>query len=178
MELSTAFGILGVIANVLWPLIRRRRFLLLGQVSACIFMFAHFWLLGAHTGAAVMATAGLQAALAIPLETHPKFRSVYLVSLLLTPLVSWFTWHGLPSFLSIFALVFFCMGNLQVNTKHLRILLFCCLLCWVGHNLIISSYPALVSNFLALCTSLYGLAREFMPNKSRQQDAQKARASA
>lgn len=178
MELSTAFGILGVIANVLWPLIRCRRFLLLGQVSACIFMFAHFWLLGAHTGAAVMATAGLQAALAIPLETHPKFRSVYLVSLLLTPLVSWFTWHGLPSFLSIFALVFFCMGNLQVNTKHLRILLLCCLLCWVGHNLIISSYPALVSNFLALCTSLYGLAREFMPNKSRQQDAQKARASA
>jgi hypothetical protein len=178
VELSTAFGILGVIANVLWPLIRRRRFLLLGQVSACIFMFAHFWLLGAHTGAALMATAGLQAALAIPLETHPKFRSVYLVSLLLTPLVSWFTWHGLPSFLSIFALVFFCVGNLQVNTKHLRILLLCCLLCWVGHNLIISSYPALISNFLALCTSLYGLAREFMPNKSRQQDAQKARASA
>lgn len=165
MELSTVFGTLGIIANVLWPLIKRRRFLLFGQVVACIFMFSHFLLLGAHTGAAVMAVAGIQAALAIPLETHPKFKSAYLVSLLLTPLVSWFTWHGLPSVFSTFALAFFCIGNLQINTKRLRTLLLCCLFCWVGHNLLISSYPALVSNFLALCTSIYALAREFMPNK-------------
>jgi|GWRWMinimDraft_13_1066021.scaffolds.fasta_scaffold09334_1 hypothetical protein len=161
MELSTAFGVLGVIANALWPLIKRRKFLLLGQVIACICMFVHFWLLGAHTGAAVMAVAGLLATLAIPLETHPKFKSIYLFSLLLIPLVSWFTWHGLPSVFSTFALVFYCIGNLQVNTKHLRLFLLCCLFCWVGHNLLISSYPALASNFLALCTSLYALAREF-----------------
>lgn len=161
MELSTAFGVLGVIANALWPIIKRRKFLLLGQVIACICMFVHFWLLGAHTGAAVMAVAGLLATLAIPLETHPKFKSIYFVSLLLIPLVSWFTWHGLPSVFSTFALVFYCIGNLHVNTKQLRILLLCCLFCWVGHNLLISSYPALASNFLALCTSLYALAREF-----------------
>jgi hypothetical protein len=170
VELSTVFGALGVIANALWPLIKHRRFLLFGQVVACIFMFVHFWLLGAHTGAVVMAAAGLQATLAIPLEAHPRFKSVYFVSLLLTPLVSWFTWHGLPSFFSTCALIFFCMGNLQINTKRLRILLLCCLFCWVGHNLLISSYPALVSNFLALCTSIYGLARESMPNKLLHSD--------
>lgn len=164
MELSTLFGLLGVIANALWPLINRRRFLLFGQVLACIFMFTHFWLLGAYTGAAVMAAAGLQAVLAIPLEAHPGFKSVYIVSLLLTPLVSWFTWHGLPSIFSTFALIFFCLGNLQINTKRLRILLLCCLFCWIGHNLLISSYPALASNVFALLTSIYGLAREFMPN--------------
>jgi len=171
VALSTLFGILGIIANVLWPLIKHRRFLLFGQLLACIFMFAHFWLLGAYTGAAVMAAAGLQAGLAIPLEKHPRFKSVYLVSLLLVPLVAWFTWHGLPSVFSTFALIFFCIGNLQVNTKHLRILLLCCLFSWVGHNLLIESYPALVSNFLALCTSLYGLAREFRPSKPVPQDA-------
>lgn len=165
MELSSAFGVLGVIANALWSLIKHRKFLLLGQVIACICMLVHFWLLGAHTGAAVMAVAGLQATLAIPLEAHPRFKSVYFVSLLLIPLVSWFTWHGLPSIFSTFALAFFCIGNLQINIKHLRILLLCCLFCWVGHNLFITSYPALVSNFLALCTSIYGLVREFMPNK-------------
>ena len=77
MELATAFGIFGVIANILWPLIKHRKYLLLGQVVACIFMFAHFYLLGAYTGAAVMATAGIQASLAMPLESHPKFKSVY-----------------------------------------------------------------------------------------------------
>lgn len=168
MELAILFGVLGVIANAVWPLIKQRKFLLLGQVLACIFMFAHFWLLDANTGALVMAIAGLQATLAIPLELHPRFKSVYLFSLLLTPLVFWFTWHGLPSVFSAIALVFFCMGNLQVNTKRLRILLLCCLLFWVAHNVLISSYPALVSNFIALCTSIYGLVREFVPNESRQ----------
>ncbi|MFD2231302.1 YgjV family protein [Alkalimarinus sediminis] len=178
MELSTVFGLSGVIVNALWPLIKHRKHLLSGQVLACIFMFAHFWLIGAHTGAAVMAVAGIQAALAIPLESHPKFKSVYFASLLLTPLVAWLSWHGLPSILSTLALVFFCMGNLQISTKRLRILLLFCLFCWVGHNLLISSYPALASNFIALCSSIYGLSREFMPNKSRQKDAQTARASA
>lgn len=165
MELATAFGIFGVIANILWPLIKHRKYLLLGQVVACIFMFAHFYLLGAYTGAAVMATAGIQASLAMPLESHPKFKSVYLGSLLLTPLVFWLTWHGLPSIFSSLALIFFCIGNLQINTKRLRIFLLCCLLCWVGHNLLILSLPALASNCLALCTSIYGLARELSQNK-------------
>lgn len=166
MELATAFGIFGVIANILWPLIKHRKYLLLGQVTACTFMFAHFYLLGAYTGAAVMATAGVQAALAMPLASHPKFKSVYLGSLVLTPLVSWLTWHGLPSIFSSLALIFFCIGNLQIETKRLRILLLCCLLCWVGHNLLILSLPALASNFLALCTSIYGLTREYSRDKN------------
>lgn len=178
MELSTVFGISGVVANASWPLIKHRKFILCGQVLACILMFTHFWLLGAYTGAAVMAAAGAQAVLAIPLESHPNFKSVYLASILLTPLVAWLSWHGLPSIFSTLALVFFCIGNLQINTKRLRILLLFCLFSWVGHNLLILSYPALASNFIAFCTSIYGLSREFMPNKSRQQDAQTARASA
>ena len=178
MDLSTVFGIFGVVANASWPLIKQRNLLLSGQVLACIFMFAHFWLLGAHTGATVMAVAGIQAALAIPLEAHPKYKSVYLASLLLTPLVALLSWHGLPSIFSTLALVFFCIGNLQINTKRLRIFLLFCLFCWVGHNLLISSHPALVSNFIAFSTSVYGLLREYMPNKSRQKVAQTARASA
>ena len=161
---SSVFGVLGVIANALWPLIKHRKYLLCGQVLACFFMFMHFWLLGAHTGAIVMAAAGIQAALAIPLESHPKFKSVYLASLLLTPIVAWLSWHGLPSIFSTLALVFFCYGNLQIDIKRLRILLLCCLFCWVGHNLLIGSYIALVSNFIALCTSIYALFREYVAN--------------
>lgn len=165
MELATVLGIMGVIANTYWPLIRERRFLLSGQILACIFMGLHFFLINACTGAVVMAVAGVQALLAIPLESHPKFRLVYLASLLLTPLVCWYTWRGYPSVFSSLALVFFCIGNLQLNTRYLRIFLILCIFSWVGHNVLVSSYPALLSNFLALLTSIYGLIREFMPNK-------------
>lgn len=163
MELATVLGVMGVIANTYWPLIKKRRFLLSGQILACVFMALHFYLLNAYTGALVMVVAGMQALLAIPLETHPKFKSVYLASLLLTPLVCWYTWQGYPSVFSSLALVFFCVGNLQINTKYLRIFLILCIFAWVGHNVLVSSTPALISNGLALLTSIYGLIREFTP---------------
>jgi hypothetical protein len=165
MGLATVLGIMGVIANTCWPLIRERRYLLFGQILACIFMGLHFLLLSAYTGAAVMAVAGMQALLAIPLESHPRFKSVYLASLLLTPLVCFYTWQGYSSIFSSLALILFCIGNLQVNTKHLRIFLILCIFVWIGHNVMVSSYPALLSNSLALLTSVYGLIRDFMPNK-------------
>jgi hypothetical protein len=61
---ATIFGYAGVLANLCWPLMKSRQYLLAGQVLACCFMFIHFMLLGAYTGAAVMGVAGFQAALA------------------------------------------------------------------------------------------------------------------
>ena len=175
MEVSTLFGVLGVITNTLWPLIKQRKFLLSGQVFACIFMGVHFLLLDALMGATAMFVAGVQAVLAIPLESHPKFKSIYLLSLLLTPMVCWFTWQGVPSIFSSIALIFFCIGNLQVNTKYLRLFLILCIFGWVGHNVLVSSYPALVSNFLALSTSIFGLVREFIPSKFNAHSANSCR---
>lgn len=168
MELATALGILGLITNTLWPLIKQRKYLLIGQVIACLFMGSHFLLLGAYTGASIMLVAGIQASLAIPLESHPRFRAIYLTSLLLTPWICWVTWQGLPSVFSSLALMMFCVGNLQVNTKRLRIYLILCIFGWVGHNLLVLSYPALVSNVLALSTSLYGLLREYSAKNKPQ----------
>ena len=160
MDFAGLFGALGVMANVLWPLLRTRRFLLLGQIAACVLMASHFALLAAYTGAAVMLLAGLQAALAMPLETHPRFKAIYLVFLLFTPLVCWLTWQGLPSVFSSLALALFCLGNLQLNTLRLRAFLLACLFAWVVHNALVFSLPALVSNGLALSTSLFAFMRE------------------
>ena len=164
-DLAWLFGLLGVMANIIWPLLKQRRFLLLGQVIACVMMAMHFVFLEADTGALVMMVAGLQASLAIPLETHPRFKIVYLASLVFTPFVCWFTWQGIPSIFSSLVLLFFCLGNLQVNVQKLRFFLLLCLFCWVAHNIWIVSYPALLSNVLALGTSVYGYFREFKNKK-------------
>lgn len=167
MDIATSVGLLGVGANVIWPLIKQRKALLVGQVIACVFMFTHFFLLQAYTGAAVMLVAGIQAALAIPLEQHPQFKRIYLLSMLLTPIVCWISWHGIPSVFSSLALVLFCIGNLQTNTLRLRIFLLLCLFGWIGHNLLILSFPALLSNGLALMTSVFGLMREYKARDQR-----------
>ena len=160
MELATVFGALGILSNTLWPLLKRRQFLLIGQVIAALFMCIHFSLLNAYTGSVVMLLAALQASLAIPLESHPKFNSVYFASILLTPVVCWFTWQGSVSIFSSLALIFFCIGNLQINLKRLRIFLLLCIFSWIGHNILVSSYAGLISNSLALMTSMYSLIRE------------------
>lgn len=160
MELASLFGILGIASNVIWPLLKTRKFLLLGQIVAAIFMGMHFLLLNALTGASIMFLVALQAALAIPLEMHPKFKSVYLTSIILTPLVCWITWQGVVSLFSSLALFFFCIGNLQVNVKRLRLFLLVCIFCWIGHNVFVSSYAGLISNSLALITSIFALMRE------------------
>ena len=166
MELATLFGTLGIVSNTVWPLLKTRKYLLLGQLIAAIFMCVHFSLLNAFTGAVIMLLAALQASLAIPLESHPKFKSVYLASIVLTPLVCWATWQGIASVFSSLALVFFCMGNLQVNIKRLRICLLMCIFGWIGHNILVSSYPGLISNGLALVTSIFALVREFKASRS------------
>jgi hypothetical protein len=141
-------------------LLKVRKYLLLGQVIAALFMCVHFTLLNAFTGAAIMLLAALQASLAIPLESHPRFKSVYLASIVLTPLVCWATWQGSASVFSSLALIFFCIGNLQLNIKRLRVFLLMCIFGWIGHNILVSSYSGLISNGLALITSVFALVRE------------------
>jgi len=161
MELATLFGILGIVSNTIWPLLKTRKYLLFGQLTAAMIMCMHFSLLNAFTGAAIMLLAALQASLAIPLESHPKFKSVYLASIVLTPIVCWATWQGIASVFSSLALILFCIGNLQLNIKRLRIFLLMCIFAWVGHNILVSSYPGLISNALALVTSIFALVREY-----------------
>lgn len=153
-HIAAAFGYAGVLANILWPMMRIRNRLLLGQVVACLLMLAHFSLLGAFSGAAVMAVAGIQALLAIPLGKHQRFRLIYLGSLLLTPLVCIATWHGPQSLFSSIAMAIFSIANYQLNPVRQRALLIVVILAWYVHNFMVGSVPGLVSNTLALLVSV------------------------
>jgi len=155
MDLATYFGIAGMLANAIWPLATRRHYLLLGQVLACGLMFSHFFLLNAKTGALVMLIAGMQATLALPLEKHPRFKSIYLYSILLTPLLCWYTWGGWPSVLSSCALMIYCFANLHMDIVIMKRYLVLCILLWFAHNLLVESIPGLISNALALSTLLF-----------------------
>ena len=163
--LASTFGVAGVVANLTWPLMRNRSALLAWQVVACALMFVHFELLGAHTGALIMFVAGVQAALAIPLGRSPRFKFIYLGSLILTPLVCFLSWQGAQSVFSSLALVIVCVANFQLNQVHQRALLITAIFAWVGHNIIVGSAPGLVSNVLAFCVSAVMLFRAYRAPK-------------
>lgn len=151
--LATAFGFAGVLANIYWPLMRERRHLLAGQVVACVLMLTHFSLLGAQTGATIMGVAGIQAALAVPLERNPRFKYLYLASLVLTPVVCIATWQGAQSVFSSLALAIVCVANFQLNQVRQRAILITAIVAWFAHNLMVGSGPGIVSNVLAFVVS-------------------------
>ena len=163
--LASIFGFAGVAANLVWPMMRHRPSLLFWQVVACAFMLIHFELLDAHTGAIIMFVAGLQASLAIPLGRSPKFKFIYLGSLLLTPVVCYWSWQGLQSVFSSLALAIVCVANFQLNQLHQRALLIAAIFAWAAHNIMVNSIPGLVSNTLAFCVSTYMLFRVYRSSK-------------
>lgn len=161
LALSDVFGYAGVLVNLSWPMMPNRRGLLAGQGLACVFMFVHFMLLGAFTGAAIMAVVGTQALLAIPLGGARRFKLIYLLSLGLIPAVAWSTWHGLPSVFSSVALVFASLGNYQMDVIRQRIGLILTILAWFVHNALVGSLPGLASNTLGLLVSVTMLVRVY-----------------
>lgn len=163
--LATVFGFSGVAANLVWPLMRNRSTLLSWQAVACVLMLVHFELLAAHTGALIMLVAGVQAALAIPLGRSPQFKFIYCGSLLLTPLVCYWSWQGPQSAFSSLALAIVCVANFQLNQVHQRALLLAGIFAWVGHNIMVGSIPGLVSNTLAFCVSAYMLFHVYRSQK-------------
>ncbi len=165
--LVDGLGYAGVVANLCWPLMRDRRALLAGQAIACAFMLLHFILLGARTGATIMAVIGFQALLAIPLGSAPRFKFIYLASLSLPPAVAWLTWQGTASVFSSLALVFACLGNFQLDPLRQRIGLVMAILAWYVHNAMVASVPGLVSNTLGMLVSVTMLMRVYRErNKS------------
>lgn len=158
-SLTMLLGYAGVLANLTWPTMKTRERLLGGQFVACCLMFAHFMLLGAVTGAMVMATAGAQALLAIPLGKSKGFKRLYLASLLATPAICYMTWHGVASVFSSLALAIVCIANYQQNFVLQRALLISAIFSWMVHNVLVASTPALISNFLTLCISALMLYR-------------------
>lgn len=153
-QAAALLGFAGVLANLCWPLMRERAYLLIGQVIACALMLTHFLLLGAITGATVMGVAGVQAALAVPLQTKPRFRVVYLASLVLTPVVCYATWQGAQSAFSSLALALVCVANYHLNQVRQRRLLIAAIIAWAVHNIAVFSVPGLVSNALAFIISM------------------------
>jgi hypothetical protein len=165
--IASTFGYAGVIANLVWPTFTKRTYLLTGQVIACLLMLTHFALLDASSGAWIMGIAGGQALLAISLGQSPKFKTIYLASLTLTPVVCTITWQGPQSVYSSLALALVCIANFQLKQLFQRLWLIAAIFAWIAHNTLIASTPALISNALALSISAWMLFKTWRSQKNK-----------
>jgi hypothetical protein len=153
-------GVAGIITGVLWPLLRRRSYLLATQ-AVCFFIFAlHFWLLDARTATFLNILGGLQAAAAIPLERWRPFRFVYIATL--PPIFAGvaLTWQGWPSAFAGLGVVLTSVSRYQIKLWRLRLFSNCGLLLWLCHNTAMFSIAGVITDLGGIIGNSVMLWRE------------------
>lgn len=139
--------------------------LLIQAVSGLCFVL-HYALIGAFTGSLMNVLAMLQALAAIPLGEKPGFRVVYLLTLPAIALGLGLTWNGWPSVFASLGMAGIAVGRYQTRVLPFRVILVSTVPLWTGHNLLVGSLPGLLSDALVTASSLLGLWRHLLRERS------------
>nr|WP_246523442.1 YgjV family protein [Neoroseomonas eburnea] len=159
LEPANLAGFVALGSSITWPLLRDRRAILGVQVLGSLLFGLHYLLLGAATAAAMCVMGALQGVALVILMDRRKRVGVVTASLLLSALVTAFTWAGLPSLLSQAGQALSAIGRLQFDTQRLRKWFLVSVVFWSTHNVMVGSVFGLASDTLSLTSLLLALWR-------------------
>ena len=158
-DAATIAGFVALGSSVTWPLLRRRRAILVVQVAGSLLFALHYLLLGATTGAAMSVMGAVQGIALVVLIDRRKRVGVVLASMAVAAIVTATTWNGLPSLMSQGGQAMGAIGRLQLEPQRLRLWFLASVGFWCAHNLMVGSVFGLASDTLALSSLLLGLWR-------------------
>ena len=158
--MAAGFGMVGLAGTVLWPLLRTRRALLLGQAASAAAFVLHYALIGATTGAWVTTLSIVQAILAFP-EHRPRWRA--LVYLLSAPGLLWATaatWQGAESAFAGAGMALASLGRWGRTAAAVRVPFLLAAGAWAVHDALVLSLPGLGADLLCAATLAAGYRRD------------------
>ena len=158
-EPATIVGIIALGSSVTWPLLRRRKAILVVQVAGSLLFALHYLLLGASTGAAMCVMGALQGVALVTLVDRRQRIGVVGATMAIGAFVTAMTWNGLPSLMSQGGQAMSAIGRLQLDTQRLRLWFLVSVVFWCSHNLMVGSVFGLASDTLSLTSLLLGLWR-------------------
>ena len=159
LEPANIAGFVALGSSVTWPLLRRRRAILIVQVAGSLLFGLHYLLLGAGTAAAMCVLGALQGVALVTLIGRRQRIGVVGGTMAIGVLVTALTWNGLPSVLSQGGQAMSAIGRLQLDTQRLRLWFLVSVVFWCSHNLLVGSVFGLASDTLSLTSLLVGLWR-------------------
>jgi len=152
---AVALGLLAV-----WPLLRGRRALVLGQAASSLVFGVHYALIGATTGAAVTVLSVVQALAALP--RHRSVARVVVFGATLAALggVCWFTWQGWPSACAAVGMLMAAAGRWHGSASGFRLGFAAAGVAWIVHDVATGSVYGLVADVACLASLGVGAVRE------------------
>lgn len=154
LSAADALGAAAFVGSCLWPMLKNRRALLIGQALANVLFIAHFLLLGAYTAAALCGLVVTQALGALPERRGLLQKALFTATVPGIALIAWGTWAGLPSALSSLGISFSTAARWQSDTTRMRWLLLAAGVFWVSHNALVMSPFAMAADGMAAVANI------------------------
>jgi len=157
---ATAFGTMGLLCQLIWPLLRNHRAIIAVQFGIGADYSIHYALLDAWSGACVAGLGATQSASVYALGDRSWFRWAGLIFLPIVVVICYATWSGLSTLFAFAAVTLTMVGRLQSDTLRLRILLLAAAPFGMGYDILVGAAPALIGAIISATIAAAMLHRE------------------
>jgi hypothetical protein len=165
---AAAFGTIGLVCQLVWPLFRRHRAILSVQFGIGASYSLHYALIDAWSGAGVAGLGATQSAIAILAGDRPWLRWVGLACLPVVVAICYATWSGLPTMFALAAVTLIIIGRMQRDTLQLRLLLLTAAPFGMGYDILVGAAPALVGGIVSTMIASAMVVREIRLRSARR----------
>lgn len=157
---AVAFGAMGLLCQLIWPLFRARRAIMTAQFGIGADYSLHYALMDAWSGAGVAALGATQTALNLFAGDRPWMKRAGYVFLPVVVVMCIATWCGPASLCALAAVSLVMIGRMQTDTLRLRILLLAAAPFGMSYDILVGSVPGLIGAIASACVATTMLARE------------------
>ena len=157
---ATAFGAMGLLCQLIWPLLRAHRAIIAVQFGIGADYSIHYALLDAWSGAGVAGLGATQCASVFAVGDRSWFRWAGLIFLPIVVVICYATWSGLSKLFAFAAVTLTIVGRLQSDTLRLRILLLAAAPFGMGYDILVGAAPALIGAIVSATIATAMLLRE------------------
>jgi len=157
--MATAFGAVGLLCQLTWPLFRSHKSILTVQFGIGADYSVHYAMLDAWAGAGVAALGATQTVMAIVFGERAWFRHIGLAFLPIAAVIGFATWSGIASLFALIAVSVTMIGRMQKDTLRLRIMLLAAAPFGIAYDILVGA-PAVVGGFVSAAIATSMLIRE------------------
>ncbi|MCW2239259.1 YgjV family protein [Azospirillum canadense] len=160
MSPADTVGAVAFALVALWPLLKGRRAMLLGQAVSALAFGVHYLLLRAHTGAAMTALSLVQGLAVLPAGRSGWRTVVFAATVPAMLTLVGVTWHGWSSLCAAVGLLLSTAGRWHGTALGLRLGFLGSGVAWICHDVITGSPYGLAADVLCMATLVIGAVRE------------------
>ncbi len=178
---AEAFGLVGLIGSLIWPMFKIRQTMLMVQAFYSIAFIGHFLLLDAMTAASMMAVIAVQSLVTAYQRTNiwdVLLKYVFFATIPGILILTWFTWQGWWSAFAAIGTLTSTFARYQTNIEQFRKWFIYRSLFWIVHNLTVLSISGLATHVINTVMNLVYLRRMKRQRKTETEAVPMGAASA